>query len=245
MGPRVREDDIDSWALKPPQRHRLYLVVRALLEDQRCARAGRQNVVLEIGEVGAFPYRGCGSDRLFVGQRRITMEVGLRIVEGGVAQRQPAPHVPFAQHCLVGVDIDGEIEEIGNDGYRLAVTRQPSGLQHIDALDDQNVGLVDLLPLVRNDVPTQMRIDRRAHTPVYSHLSWDIVPNQWQEVDQPDILIVEGVNVLQTGRLPRDGKAVAVVSDFFDFSVYLDADETVLRDWYITRFLTLRDTAFH
>src|SRR3954470_15665208 len=56
---------------------------------------------------------------------------------------------------------------------------------------------------------------RGVRAPVYSHLSWDIVPNQWQEVDQPDILIVEGVNVLQTGRLPRDGKAVAVVSDFF------------------------------
>src|ERR1700739_3863127 len=64
---------------------------------------------------------------------------------------------------------------------------------------------------------------RKVRAPVYSHLSWDIVPNQWQEIDQPDILIVEGVNVLQTGRLPRDGKAVAVVSDFFDFSVYIDA----------------------
>ena len=86
---------------------------------------------------------------------------------------------------------------------------------------------------------------RHVRAPVYSHLSWDIVPNQWQVVDQPDILIVEGVNVLQTGRLPRDGKAVAVVSDFFDFSVYIDAEESVLRDWYIRRFLALRDTAFH
>ena len=85
---------------------------------------------------------------------------------------------------------------------------------------------------------------RRVRAPVYSHLSWDIVPNQWQEVDQPDILIVEGVNVLQTGPLPRDGKAVPVVSDFFDFSVYIDAEEAVLREWYVTRWLTLRDTAF-
>jgi type I pantothenate kinase len=50
--------------------------------------------------------------------------------------------------------------------------------------------------------------------------------------------------VLQTGRLPRDGKAVPVVSDFFDFSVYIDAEEPVLREWYVRRFLTLRDTAF-
>ena len=85
---------------------------------------------------------------------------------------------------------------------------------------------------------------RQVRAPVYSHLSWDIVPNQWQEVDQPDILIVEGVNVLQTGPLPQHGKAVPVVSDFFDFSVYIDADEAVLREWYVERWLTLRDTAF-
>jgi type I pantothenate kinase len=84
-----------------------------------------------------------------------------------------------------------------------------------------------------------------VRAPVYSHLTYDIVPNQWSEIDQPDILIVEGVNVLQTGPLPRDGKAVPVVSDFFDFSVYIDADEPVLRNWYVKRFLTLRDTAFH
>jgi type I pantothenate kinase len=85
----------------------------------------------------------------------------------------------------------------------------------------------------------------KVRAPVYSHLTYDIVPNQWIEVDRPDILIVEGVNVLQTGRLPRDGKAVSVVSDFFDFSVYIDAEEPVLRDWYVRRFLALRDTAFH
>jgi type I pantothenate kinase len=85
---------------------------------------------------------------------------------------------------------------------------------------------------------------RPVRAPVYSHLVYDIIPNEWIEIDQPDILIVEGVNVLQTGRLPRDGKAVPVVSDFFDFSVYIDAEEPVLRDWYVRRFLTLRDTAF-
>src|ERR1700744_6577721 len=85
----------------------------------------------------------------------------------------------------------------------------------------------------------------RVRAPVYSHLTYDIIPNEWNEIDRPDILIVEGVNVLQTGRLPRDGKAVPVVSDFFDFSVYIDADETALRDWYGRRFLALRDTAFH
>ncbi|WP_398470639.1 type I pantothenate kinase [Tardiphaga sp.] len=86
---------------------------------------------------------------------------------------------------------------------------------------------------------------RNVRAPVYSHLTYDIVPEKFIEVDQPDILIVEGVNVLQAGRLPRDGKAVPVVSDFFDFSVYIDADEPVLREWYVKRFLALRDTAFH
>jgi type I pantothenate kinase len=85
---------------------------------------------------------------------------------------------------------------------------------------------------------------RPARAPIYSHLVYDVVPNQWIEIDRPDILVVEGLNVLQTGRLPRDGKAVPFVSDFFDFSVYLDADEAVLQQWYIERFLALRDTAF-
>jgi len=85
---------------------------------------------------------------------------------------------------------------------------------------------------------------RRVRAPIYSHLTYDIVPGQYTEIDQPDILIVEGVNVLQTGRLPRDGTAVPFVSDFFDFSVYIDAEEAVLREWYVKRWLTLRDTAF-
>src|SRR5215471_16856273 len=80
--------------------------------------------------------------------------------------------------------------------------------------------------------------------PVYSHLVYDVKPNEWVTVDQPDILIVEGLNVLQTGRPPKDGKAIPYVSDFFDFSIYLDADEGVLLKWYVDRFITLRETAF-
>ena len=92
---------------------------------------------------------------------------------------------------------------------------------------------------------TDVKAGRRpARAPIYSHLIYDVIPNQWVEVDRPDILIVEGLNVLQTGRLPRDGKAIPFVSDFFDFSVYLDAEEDVLKNWYVDRFLTLRGTAF-
>ena len=85
---------------------------------------------------------------------------------------------------------------------------------------------------------------RPARAPVYSHLIYDVMPNQWVEIDRPDILIVEGLNVLQTGHPPKDGKAIPYVSDFFDFSIYLDANEDVLLGWYVDRFLTLRGTAF-
>jgi type I pantothenate kinase len=85
---------------------------------------------------------------------------------------------------------------------------------------------------------------RPARAPIYSHLVYDVMPNQWIEIDRPDILIVEGLNVLQTGSPPKDGKAIPYVSDFFDFSVYLDADEDDLMSWYVDRFLTLRGTAF-
>jgi len=101
------------------------------------------------------------------------------------------------------------------------------------------------------DLPTLLRFladvkagRRPVRAPVYSHISYDVVPNQWIEVDRPDILIFEGVNVLQTGHPPKDGKAIPYVSDFFDFSVYIDAEEDVLRKWYVDRFLTLRGTAF-
>jgi len=100
------------------------------------------------------------------------------------------------------------------------------------------------LPLILSFLSDIKSGRSKVRAPVYSHLTYDIVPNQWIEVDRPDILIVEGVNVLQTGPLPRDGKAVPVVSDFFDFSVYIDADEAALRQWYVKRFLALRDTAF-
>ena len=85
---------------------------------------------------------------------------------------------------------------------------------------------------------------RPMRAPIYSHIVYDVVPNEWIEIDRPDILIVEGLNVLQTGRPPKDGKAIPFVSDFFDFSVYLDADEEVLKRWYVERFLALRLTAF-
>lgn len=87
--------------------------------------------------------------------------------------------------------------------------------------------------------------------PVYSHLAYDIVPGEYQVVRQPDIVIVEGLNVLQTGSPSRSsGAAGAVkplpmfVSDFFDFSIYVDANEADIEQWYGERFLALRETVF-
>jgi type I pantothenate kinase len=101
------------------------------------------------------------------------------------------------------------------------------------------------------DVPALLRFltdikagRRPARAPVYSHLVYDVVPGESIEVNRPDILILEGLQVLQTGRLPKDGKAIPFVSDFFDFSIYIDADEEVLQRWYVERFLRLRETAF-
>jgi type I pantothenate kinase len=84
----------------------------------------------------------------------------------------------------------------------------------------------------------------RVSAPVYSHLSYDIVDGATIVVDRPDILILEGLNVLQPRDLPRDGKAIPFVSDFFDFAIYLDAAEEDVRAWYIERFMKLKDTRF-
>jgi type I pantothenate kinase len=73
--------------------------------------------------------------------------------------------------------------------------------------------------------------------PIYSHLAYDVIPGEVQTVRNPDIVIVEGLNVLQAGR-------GVFVSDFFDFSIYVDANESDIEQWYIERFLALRDTVF-
>jgi type I pantothenate kinase len=81
---------------------------------------------------------------------------------------------------------------------------------------------------------------RAVHAPVYSHQAYDIVADQFQSVDRPDVVIFEGLNVLQAesrpGRVP--------VSSFFDYSIYIDADESDIEEWYIERFFKLRETVF-
>ena len=101
------------------------------------------------------------------------------------------------------------------------------------------------------DLPAILRVmsdikagKRNVAAPIYSHLTYNVLKGEHQIIDQPDILIVEGLNVLQTGRPPRDGRGIPNVSDFFDFSIYIDADLEDLRTWYVDRFFSLRDTAF-
>jgi type I pantothenate kinase len=97
--------------------------------------------------------------------------------------------------------------------------------------------LVRFLADVKSGLP-------EVSAPVYSHLAYDIVPGEVQVVRQPDIVIVEGLNVLQTGS-GRSGRPMPMfVSDFFDFSIYVDANEVDIEQWYVERFLKLRDTIF-
>ncbi len=80
--------------------------------------------------------------------------------------------------------------------------------------------------------------------PLYDHVRYDIVPGQQQVVHRPDVLIVEGLNVLQPARATANGTSSLAVSDFFDFSIYVDARTTDVKRWYVDRFLKLRRTAF-
>jgi type I pantothenate kinase len=83
-----------------------------------------------------------------------------------------------------------------------------------------------------------------VRAPLYSHLSYDIVPGAEVVVRRPDVLVVEGLNVLQPARPRADGRQGLAVSDFFDVSVYVDARTEDVRSWYVERFLRLRETAF-
>jgi pantothenate kinase len=81
----------------------------------------------------------------------------------------------------------------------------------------------------------------KVQAPIYSHLTYDIVPHEFTKIKQPDILILEGLNVLQTA---GNNSNQTFVSDFVDFSIYVDAQEVLLKEWYIKRFLKFRQSAF-
>lgn len=85
---------------------------------------------------------------------------------------------------------------------------------------------------------------KEVKAPKYSHLIYDIVPNEFDTIKQPDILIIEGLNVLQSRADYPYQKARVFVSDYLDFSIYVDAEEKLLEEWYVTRFMGFRESAF-
>lgn len=92
---------------------------------------------------------------------------------------------------------------------------------------------------------TELKSGKRiVKVPKYSHLIYDIIPNEYQTIEQPDILILEGLNVLQSGMDYPAEKPRIFVSDFVDFSIYVDAEEQMLEQWYISRFMKFRKGAF-
>ena len=97
--------------------------------------------------------------------------------------------------------------------------------------------LLDFLVGVKSGQP-------RVVAPVYSHLAYDVVPGAEQVVDRPDIMILEGLNVLHTSDLHPGRRSDLFVSDFFDFSIYMDANAKNIEQWYVDRFLMLRETVF-
>ncbi|MCP5026300.1 MAG: type I pantothenate kinase [Actinomycetia bacterium] len=97
-------------------------------------------------------------------------------------------------------------------------------------------GLIECMAQIKSGSP-------RVEVPQYSHLVYDVLPGGEKVIEEPDIVIVEGINVLQTSASTASGGSV-FVSDFFDFKVYVDADEADVREWYVQRFFALRDGAF-
>jgi type I pantothenate kinase len=115
---------------------------------------------------------------------------------------------------------------------------QERGIMHRKGFPDSydQAALIRFLASVKSGT-------RGVEAPVYSHTVYDVVADQKVVVDQPDVLILEGLNVLQSGPTVSRGPSV-FVSDFFDFSIYVDADLEHIEGWYVERFLTLRDTVF-
>ncbi len=133
-----------------------------------------------------------------------------------------------------------KVDLVTTDGflYPHEHLRRENLMERTGCPDSYDVGaLLRFLSAIKSGQP-----DVRA--PVYSHLTYDVLPGEYVKIDRPDILIFEGLNVLQPRELPKDGKFVPFVSDFFDFSIYIDAEEELIHSWYIKRFMRLRETAF-
>jgi type I pantothenate kinase len=133
-----------------------------------------------------------------------------------------------------------KVDLVTTDGflYPNAVLRRDGLMERKGFPDSYDVGaLLRFLSAIKSGQPN-------VRAPIYSHLTYDVVPSGFVTIDRPDILIFEGLNVLQTRELPKGGRFVPFLSDFFDFSIFIDADEDQIHEWYISRFMRLRETAF-
>ena len=136
--------------------------------------------------------------------------------------------------------IGDRVDLVTTDGFLLPneVLRRNSLMERKGFPDSYDVGaLLRFLSAIKSG-------QQNVRAPLYSHLTYDVKFGEYAVIDRPDILIFEGLNVLQPRELPKDGNFVPFVSDFFDFSIYIDADEALIHEWYIKRFMRLRQTAF-
>ena len=176
--------------------------------------------------------------RQFLGSptpRKVTYIIGLA---GSVAVGK-STFSRVLRACLAQWPDHAQVDLVTTDGFlypnRILEARGLMQRKGFPESYDQR-GLLRFLADIKAGVP-------RVSAPVYSHLLYDIVPAAVQPIEQPDILILEGLNVLQSPATPRNSSQV-FVSDFFDFSIYLDAREEIVQHWYVQRFLRLRETVF-
>ncbi len=130
-----------------------------------------------------------------------------------------------------------KVDLIPTDGFLLPnVELKKRGLMHRKGFPES----YDLRQIL-NFLAAVKSGQRVAYSPVYSHLHYDVLPKQYLQIRQPEILLIEGLNLLQVGEPPNLSPKV---SDYFDFSIYVDADPVLIEKWYCQRFLQLRNTAF-
>lgn len=144
------------------------------------------------------------------------------------------------QELLKGWPIKPKVSLVTTDGFLYSNKKlQEKGKMRRKGFPDSydRVALLRFLSSIKAGKPF-------VRAPVYSHFFYDILEGEYQIIDRPDILIFEGINVLQSWPLPQDKKNVIFVSDFFDFSIYIDARPSCIKSWYKERFMRLRATAF-